>query len=39
MMRKVLSLLLCFYAATMAAQEDIHYYKGKLNGKIAFELV
>ena len=38
-MRKVLSLLLCFYAATMAAQEDIHYYKGKLNGKIAFELV
>ena len=38
-MRKVVSLLLLFYAATMAAQEEIHYFKGKLNGKIAFELV
>ena len=39
MMRKVVSLLLFFYAVSMAAQEEIHYYKGKLNGKIAFELV
>ena len=38
-MRKVVSLLLLFYAATMVAQEEIHYFKGKLNGKIAFELV
>ena len=38
-MRKVVSLLLFFYVATMAAQDEIHYYKGKLNGKIAFELV
>ena len=38
-MRKVVSLLLFFYAVSMAAQEEIHYYKGKLNGKIAFELV
>ena len=38
-MRKVVSLLLLFYAATVVAQEEIHYFKGKLNGKIAFELV
>ena len=38
-MRKVVFLLLFFYAATMVAQEEIHHYKGKLNGKIAFELV
>ena len=38
-MRRVVSFLLFFYAATMAAQEEIHYFKGKLNGKSAFELV
>ncbi len=38
-MRRVVSFLLFFYAATMAAQEEIHYFKGKLNGKTAFELV
>ena len=38
-MRKVVSLLLFFYAATMIAQNEIHYFKGKLNGKTAFELV
>ena len=38
-MRKVVSLLLFFYAATMAAQNEIHCFKGKLNGRTAFELV
>ena len=38
-MRKVISLFFLFCATTMAAQGEIHYYKGKLNGKIAFELV
>ena len=38
-MRKVVSLFFLFCATTMAAQGEIHYYKGKLNGKIAFELV
>ena len=28
-----------FYAASMAAQNEIHFFKGKLNGKTAFELV
>ena len=38
-MRKVVSLLFFFYAASMAAQNEIHFFKGKLNGKTAFELV
>ena len=38
-MRKIVSLLLFFYAVSLAAQEEIHSFKGKLNGKIAFELV
>lgn len=37
-MRKVVSLLLFFSAITMAAQSDVRYFKGKLNGKTVFEL-
>ena len=38
-MRKIVSLLLFFYAMTMTAQNEVRYFTGKLNGKIPFELL
>lgn len=41
MKKKLLTLALALFgmAITMVAQSEVHYLKGKLNGKIAFELM